>query len=51
MKNIKYNIKRLEEFKEIYETENIPIWIKDLVLPLYDKILTKLYKQQREQYE
>ena len=51
MEKMEYEIKRLEDFYSLYKSSNKMDWIKDQLLRWYEKKLTELYKQQREQYE
>ena len=45
MNNMKYEITRLEEFYNLYKSSNMVDWLKDLVLPVYEEKLTKLYTE------
>lgn len=45
MNNLNYEIKRLEELYNLYKSSNMTPWIKDLILPVYEKHLSKLYTE------
>jgi len=45
MKHLNYEIKRLEELYNFYKSSNMTPWIKDLILPVYEKHLSKLYTE------
>ena len=51
MEKMEYEIKRLEDFYSLYKSSNKMDWVKDVILLWYEEKLTKLYTQQREQYE
>jgi len=45
MNNLEYEITRLEEFYNLYQSSNMEPWLKDLVLPFYEEKLSHLINQ------